>query len=156
MRLVRPAKPRGDVDVTSFSDLAFLLIVFFVLTTTFLRPQGASVSIPSQTNEPERKAKHEPPTINLSADKLLLDGKDITMEALRERLFDMNLDQLKDDQKTVVLDSSADVPFHRYFRVVTAVSRAGGFLAILEAAEGGEEGEGAAEGSGAGEEASSS
>lgn len=140
MRLARPTKARGDVDVTSFSDLAFLLIVFFVLTTTFLRPQGANVSIPSQTNDPEQKPKHEPPTINISADKLLLDGKSITMEDLRTRLFAMNLDKAEDDRKTVILDSSPDVPFHRYFRVVTAVSKAGGILAILEPVPGQEDG----------------
>jgi biopolymer transport protein ExbD len=140
VRLGRPAKPRGDVDVTSFSDLAFLLIVFFVLTTTFLRPQGASVSIPSRTNDPEQKPEDEPPTINLSVDKLLFDGDSLTMEELRERLFEMKLDRVKDDQKTIVLDSSADVPFKRYFRVVTAVARAGGILAILEHQEGDEQG----------------
>ena len=135
MRLGRQAKPRGDIDVTSFSDLAFLLIVFFVLTTTFLRPHGASVSIPSQTNDPERKSSFEPPTVNLSADKLLLDGKAITLEALRDHLLELKLDQQADERKTIILDSAADVPFQRYFRVVTAVSRAGGILAILEGEE---------------------
>ena len=136
MRLGRPDKPRGDVDVTSFSDLAFLLIVFFVLTTTFLRPEGVSVSIPSQTHDQDRKPEQDPPTINLSADTLLLDGKSITLEALRERLFDMKLDKVEDDRKTIILDSAEDVSFQRYFGVVTAVSRAGGILAIMETESG--------------------
>jgi len=140
VRLARPVRPPGDVDVTSFSDLAFLLIVFFVLTTTFLRPEGAAISIPSSTHDPERKPKQDPTMINLSADTLLLNGKNITMDALRSQLFDMKLDQVEDDQKTIILDSASDVTFQRYFRIVTSVSRAGGILAIQEPVEDAEEG----------------
>ena len=42
-------KRQGDIepDLTSFSDIANLLIIFFILTTTLARPWGRKVDMPS-------------------------------------------------------------------------------------------------------------
>ena len=139
MRLQRKSKPIGDVDVTAFSDLAFLLIVFFVLTTTFVRPFGAALTIPSSTSDPERKQEEEFPTINIGAEQLLLNEQEMTMEALRDALLEMELGKKADDKRFVVVDTAPDVGFQRYYRVVTAIARAGGILAIVEQVEEGEQ-----------------
>jgi len=136
MKLARKDKPGGDVDLTSFADLAFLLIVFFVLTTTFVRPQGASLAIPSKTSAPEDAPKNEPPRIHLQQDRVIFENRPVTIEALRHRLFEMKLSEQDEQQRVIVLETSPDVPFEHYFRVVTAVSRAGGVLALLEASDG--------------------
>ena len=136
MKLKRKDKPSGDVDLTAFSDLAFLLIVFFVLTTTFLRPEGASLSIPSQTSDPSEKPTHEIPRIYLSSDRVMFDNKPTTVEGLRQNLFKMNFPSRVEDQRVVILESTSDVPFERYYRIVTAISKAGGVLAIVESDEG--------------------
>lgn len=149
MRLSRKQKPTGEIDLAAFSDLAFLLIVFFVLTTTFIRPKGASVAIPSQTHDPERKPAQEPPTINLSVNSIAFNGELTTVEELRAELFDMELAKQKDDDRIVVLESTPDVSYDRYYRVVTAIAAAGGVMAIAEDVEDEGGGEGPAEASGA-------
>lgn len=136
MRLSRKQKPSGEIDLASFADLAFLLIVFFVLTTTFIRPQGTSVSIPSQTNDPEQKPERDPPVINLSVDSVVFDGNLTTIEALRKELFAMALSAQSEDQRIIVLESTPDVTFDRYYRVVTAIAAAGGIMAISEPEDG--------------------
>jgi len=132
MKLARKAKPSGDVDLTSFADLAFLLIVFFVLTTTFVRPQGAALSMPSKTNAPEDAPKHEIPRIHLQADRVVFENRPLTLEALRRRLFDMKLPGQEEARRVIILETAPDVPYEHYFRVVTAVSKAGGVLALVE------------------------
>ncbi len=137
MKLARRQKASGDIDLTSFSDLAFLLIVFFVLTTTFVRPQGASLSMPSKTTDPEDASEEEIPTIHLYPDRVIFENRPTTLEALRQRLFEMQLHEQEDDKRLVILETNPDVAFEHYFRVVTAVSKAGGILAIVEQDEGG-------------------
>lgn len=150
MRLARKPRRPGDIDVTSFSDIAFLMIIFFVLTTTFTRQMGATISIPSSTSDPQQKSEGEFPTINLSRDRLLLDESAVTMDELRQRLGAMKLGERKEAERFVVLESTPDVEFERYFQIVTAISKAGGILALVEEEEKkqGEDGEG---GSGGGE-----
>jgi biopolymer transport protein ExbD len=135
MKLARKPRKIGDIDVTSFSDLAFLLIIFFVLTTTFSRPMGVGITIPSRTSDPEKKSSEEVPTINVSKDVVLLNKDEVTMVELRRKLVDLKLPERVEAQRIVILESAADVPYQRYFEIVTAVAHAGGILALVETVE---------------------
>jgi|GEM_PF-325786 len=135
MKLKRDNRPVTDVDVTSFSDLAFLLIIFFILTTTFTRPMGAKVTIPSGTSDPQKKAETEYPTINLSSTTLVFNKEPVSLEQFRRRLQNLRLEARKEEERIIVLESAPDVPFEQYLKVVTAVSKAGGILALVEVVE---------------------
>ena len=135
MKLSRQRRPFRDVDVTSFSDLAFLLIIFFVLTTSFVTRMGIPASIPSSTSDPKQKREQETPTVNLSSDQLLFNQKEVSIEEFRHRLGAMKLPDRKPEERIIILDSAPDVTFERYYRVITAISKAGGVLALVERPE---------------------
>ena len=40
-------------DLTSFSDIANLLIIFFILTTSLVRPFGRRMDMPASAKPPE-------------------------------------------------------------------------------------------------------
>jgi biopolymer transport protein ExbD len=147
MKIARKPRPPADIDVTSFSDIAFLLIIFFVLSTTFVRTMGISVIIPSSTQDPAKKSEGDYPTVVLSADSMQFQNKDVTLDQFRERLAEMKLTEKKEEERFIVLESAPEVDYDRYFEVVTAISRWGGILAIAETTD--EAKNKAAEGAGA-------
>ncbi len=60
-----------EPDLTSFSDIANLLIIFFILTTTLARPWGQKVDMPSASTPPqEQREQSDTPTVNLTRDRL--------------------------------------------------------------------------------------
>ena len=132
-------KRQGDIepDLTSFSDIANLLIIFFILTTTLARPWGRTVDMPSAATPPqEQKQQSDTPTVNLMRDRITIaeggDGeKEVTMNELRQYLWKKNFPKMDDKHKSVSVETSDDVPYERYYQVVTAIAAAGGVVAIL-------------------------
>lgn len=133
-------KREGDIspDLTSFSDIANLLIIFFILTTSLARPFGRQMDMPSSAKPPEeQKNETDTPTVNLSADRITIsengkEGRELTMDQLRAELWKKNFPSRSEKDRAVVLETSDDVKYERYYQVATAIAAAGGVVAIME------------------------
>ena len=69
-----PGRRRGSpkVDMTAMVDVAFLLLTFFVLTTTLASPAGMRLAIPDDTGPPSKVDQEKLLTLILgSGDKVL-------------------------------------------------------------------------------------
>lgn len=70
---VRSKKNGGKVDLTAMVDLAFLLITFFMLTTSLNKPQAMDVAMPDKNVETDRQTdinvdEHRSVTLVLGSD----------------------------------------------------------------------------------------
>lgn len=133
MKLLRKARKEIDPDLVAFADVAFLLIIFFILTTTFVSNRGQVLELPSASEDPEQ-LESELLTISLTSQHMLLNGRDPVADiaALRTYLQAQQLPQREDTERMVWIESAPDVRCDRYYQVVAVVTDAGGILALVE------------------------
>lgn len=134
-------RAKAEIETGSFSDISFLLIIFFVLTTTFEKATGRAVDIPS-ASPPENQVQSEDkktPTVNIMADKILFGmgeqesaGEQVSLPELKSKLMKLNLPAKPEKDRMVIVEMAAEVEWDRYFKVVTAIAQAGGVVAIVE------------------------
>ena len=120
----------SDIPVSSFSDLAFLLIIFFILTTTLQKATGFLTDIPSgikgQVSEKEKTT-----TIALHENQITLNDETISMAELRDRLQNMNLKSKLGNAKVVLLMATGKIKYQAYYETMATITAAGGVIAII-------------------------
>jgi biopolymer transport protein ExbD len=121
-----------EPNVGPFSDIAFLLIIFFILTSTLSAMLGEKLDIPAARENPA-KTKVEQPTITLTPVKLAW-GKmqeDVTLTELRVNLMNLKLPKKPEGKRVVILDCAPNTSYQKYYEVVMAIEEAGGVLGMI-------------------------
>jgi biopolymer transport protein ExbD len=116
------------------SDIAFLLIIFFILTTTLSKLSGFTAELPSANASDKQAAKTDAktPSVQLSNGKLLFNEQEVSAATLKDRLLDLRLGSKQGEEKVVLLEAAGKVDYQTYFEVLAAISAAGGVVAIVE------------------------
>lgn len=135
--LKKKERREATMDVSSFSDIANLLIIFFILTTSLAHPFGKLLEMPSAAT-PEDNSQKAPkiPSINLMADRMVVTEGDsaereMTPNQLHAELMARQLHTRAANDRLVMLEVAEEVPYQRYFEVVTMISEAGGVVAMI-------------------------
>ena len=121
----------GEIPTNSFSDIAFLLIIYFLVATTLVKVKTITAEMPTGEKNAESQSD-KTPTINLRAGDIHFNDKKIDIEELNIKLAELNL-QAKDPSKRVILLESVDgTPYQDYFQALATISAHGGVVAIVE------------------------
>ena len=138
MPFVRRKEKRDlEIPTDSVSDIAFLLIIFFILTTTLSKLTGFTAELPAAAAAQQQAARTDAktPTVQLASGKLLFNEQEVSMAALRERLLDLQLAHKQGEAKVVMLEAAGKVDYQTYYEAMAAISGAGVVVAIVEEAE---------------------
>lgn len=98
---VRSKKSGGKVDLTAMVDLAFLLITFFMLTTSLNKPQAMDVAMPDKNVETDRQTdinvdEHRSVTLVLgSDDKIVWYQGDVNNPLAGPEVIDYSVEGLR-------------------------------------------------------------
>lgn len=111
----------NELNITPLLDLAFVLLVIFIITTPQLS-NDLEMNLPSPKKE---KPPSPPPRINrLNVEKsgrIVLNDQPIELAALKQTLVTM---KTNDPDTTVVVRGAADVDYQRVISVLDALQQA--------------------------------
>lgn len=131
MQIVRPRRLRRLINLTPLIDVVFLLLIFFMLATSFLDARTVSVSVPPLgTGTASIEGAF---MIRIKQDaRLELNGSPITLDQL-ERRIKTRVGARPDQNIQVFPDPS--VPLQRVMTVLDRVAAAGAVTVTLERTE---------------------
>ena len=124
----------GEIPTGSFSDIAFLLIIFFLVATSLVKVQSITTDLPSGEKQSDAQIDKTPIVILRGADIFFSDKK-VTLENLSDRLAALKLAEEPPEKRVIMLESTPDTPYEIYFQVLAVISANGGVVAIVEEEE---------------------
>ena len=121
----------GEIPTNSFSDIAFLLIIYFLVATTLVKVKTITAEMPTGEKNAESQSD-KTPTINLRNGDIHFNDKKMDIEELNRKLAELDL-MAKDPSKRVILLESVDgTPYQDYFQALATISAHGGVVALVE------------------------
>ncbi len=127
MRFRRKLTTRTNVELIPLIDVVFQLVVFFMVSTTFILTPGISLILPrSETSEPVVMTKLVITVV--SRDELYLNKERYDIPGLNERLGSITAEE-REEVRTVVIEGDETVSYKLMVEVLD-VLRKNGFRGV--------------------------
>ncbi len=120
MEFLRTKKAELSLDMTPMIDIVFQLLIFFMLSSSFLNP-ALKLTLPKAVEQDKAESQH----LIVSMDKsgnIFVNTEKTSVEALRGRL---QIDLAKNPKKSVHLRGDADMPYKMFVQVMDIARQAG-------------------------------
>lgn len=121
----------GRIPTDSFSDIAFLLIIYFLLATTMVKIKSITADLPSGEKQSQAQTD-KTPIVNLRGTEIYFSDKRVSLEELNERLSVLKLAEQPADKRVIMLEAARTTSYEVYFSALAAISANGGVVAIVE------------------------
>ena len=132
MKFERSLKPQTQVNLVPMIDVVFQLVVFFMVSSTFVTTPGITLDLPQSASAEASVVTRTIVTI-VSPDELYLNDERFSIDGLAQELATRRDDIPESDRdsqiRSAVLEANADVPYQNIVEVLD-VMRLNGYLAV--------------------------
>jgi biopolymer transport protein ExbD len=112
----------GDLDMAPLIDVVLLLLIFFMLTSTFLVPEAIKLELPTASSA--QAAEKTPIVVLLGRDgEIVVNGTEVSLAALQDEIRSL---LRSDTDQTVTLKADAQVAVQEMLEVMDEIRAAGG------------------------------
>jgi biopolymer transport protein ExbD len=121
MKRLPKAEEDNELNLTPMLDVVFILLIFFIVTTSFVKETGIDVNRPSASTAEKKSKGNILIAINANGD-IWIDNREIDIRAVRA-----NIQVLKASypQSSVIIQSDQDASTGKLVKVMDQVRLAG-------------------------------
>jgi len=120
----RRLSPNANVDLIPMIDVVFQLVVFFMVSSTFVMTPGIAIDLPESTSSEAVVLNRLVVTV-ASADEIYLNREQVALNELDQRLRDMGEGLEADDPMSAVIEGDGAVPYETLVAVLDVLRRNG-------------------------------
>jgi biopolymer transport protein ExbD len=123
----------AEVNLTPLIDVVFNLLIFFLITTTFVQNPGIEVDLPKATDAPVQPQADSVIIAVTDAGRLIHEGRAVSLEELEQRLSQHHEQR---ENAMIIIQADARTPHGSVVEVMDLARRVGfADLAIATEAE---------------------
>ena len=108
----------GEIDLTPMLDVVFILLIFFIVTSVFIKEAGIEVSKPLASTSEPRQGDLILIAVNQAGD-IWIDGEQIDPRFIRSR-FELRLQEAPNSSVVIQADQGAN---NEYVMMIMAAAR---------------------------------
>ena len=109
------------IEISPLIDVVFLLLIFFMVTTTFVDQLGLDLKLPESASSYEGKKETNVIWVDKGG-KIFLGGEEVPLERLEERLRESLAES---ERKEVVIKADERGAYGTVFRVIEIAQKSG-------------------------------
>lgn len=111
----------NDIDITPMLDIVFIMLIFFIVTTSFVKESGVTVSRPSAQTAEEKKGSNILVAIRANGE-IWLDRRAVDVRAVRPNIERM---KAENPEGSVIIQADEFSPTGLLVKVMDQVRLAG-------------------------------
>ena len=112
------------------NDIAFILIVFFLVCASVEPEDGRSQIIPSSEKNEDQK-NSQTIEVGLTPATVTIDGKPYHQDQFPIRIQQLIEQKKTESERVVVVKSQSDVPYNHWIAMTEIIEKAGGIVTLL-------------------------
>jgi len=114
-----------QVDMTPMLDIVFIMLIFFIVTTSFVKESGLNLTRPdpNQSDQKPQDKKKKNIFVKIDqADRITMDGQDVDIRAVRARIEQK---RAQNPEAIAIIGVNAKSTTNTLIEVVNAAREAG-------------------------------
>ena len=121
MQLLTKQRRKVIINITSLIDVLFLLLIFFMVSSTFLEQPGMKLELPETKSQTQEKIKNF--VLEMTADEqIILNGEKVTFDNLEQHFTEL-LPTV--EEKTLILKADKHVAHGKVVKVMDIAKLSG-------------------------------
>jgi len=119
---IKRAKMTPEIPTSSMADIAFLMIIFFLVTTTMYQAKGLGLTLPAQGRETKVRKKNITHILVNAQGQMMVDGVQYPISALA----DIARKRIRENDKVIMsVNVDPQAPYYVMIDVVDELMKAG-------------------------------
>lgn len=119
-----------DPPACASSDIAFTLIIFFLVCAAVQPETGLSQLLPKTEEKSETRDQSQNLEVSITAASIILNGSPLALPEFIQRITTALKQKTREVDRIVVVKSAPDTPYPVWIAVSQAIAQAGGVLTL--------------------------
>ena len=119
-----------EPPASATSDIAFILIVFFLVCASVEPDKGRAQTLPRSEPEKEKEKQSQTLEVELTRNAVILNGNPMTPERFSESIALKLADKARDEDKIVAVKSRKEVAYSHWMDITGIIENSGGVITL--------------------------